>query len=258
VTTRRVIFVAVLALTGPALSDGASASDLWDERSLRITQTVPANFPAALAAEGVSEGEVRAVLHVDARGKLLDCLVTAYTGRELADALLAVVPEWRYEPPRQRGEAVGARTEAVFAFQARGMVVSLTPTDSLAAAANRLVKPVVTSLLCRPSELDEPVRVLDVVEPQHPRIDVELNSGRPTVTVDFYIDTTGRVRVPAVLRATHELYAVAAIDALTQWRFMPPTRHGRAVIVRATQVFWFPESTSRPSKPPRGDGGLQE
>ena len=239
--TRHVISVLALALAGAARLSGAFAPDLWGDRSLRIVQTNQANFPAMLAAEGISEGEVRTVINVDAGGKLIDYLVTAYTRRELADELIANVRDWSYEPARHRGEPVGSRVEVVFAFQARGMVLSLTPLDTAAVATNRLIRPALTSLLCRPSELDEPVRALRVVEPQHPGRHVSPPPTPPTVLIDFYIDMEGRPRMPVVLRAAHELYAIAAIDALMRWQFNPPSRQGRPMIVRATQLFSFSE-----------------
>jgi hypothetical protein len=241
VETRRVISVLAFALIGVTPWTAVFGSDLWNDRALRIVQTSHANFPAALAAEGISEGEVRAVLHVDAGGKLVDYLVTAYTRRELADELVANLRDWSYEPARHRGEPVSSRIEAAFAFQARGMVLSLSSHDTAAVTANRLLRPVLTSLVCRASELDEPVRALHVVEPQHPGKHVSSPPPQPTVTIDFYIDMEGRPRMPVVLRAPHELYAGAAADALMQWRFTPPLRQGRPMMVRATQQFSFSE-----------------
>jgi TonB family protein len=243
VLTLRVISAPVLALTGLALARGSPASDVWDNRQPRILQTSPTNFPAGLAAEGVSRGEVRAVLHVDAEGKLVDCLVTAYTRRELAEELVAHLRDWNYEPARQRGEPVGSRFEVAFAFEARGMVVSLTAHDSIAASTNRFVRPALTTLVCRRLDLDEPIRAIHVVGPQHPGSRVALRSGQSTVLLDFYIDAEGRTRMPVVLRATHELYAAAAVEALMQWRFSPPLREGRPVLVRATQVFSFTDQS---------------
>ena len=239
--TCRVISVFALALTSAATLTGVFASDLWSDRSLRVVQTTQANFPIALAAEGISEGEVRVVLNVDASGKLVDYLVTAYTRRELAEELVANLRDWSYEPARQRGEAVGSRIEAAFAFQARGMVLSLTPHDTASVTTNRLIRPALTSLVCRPSELDEPVRALHVVEPQHPGKHVSPPPIQPKVVIDFYIDMEGRPRMPVVLRAPHELYAGAAADALMQWRFNVPSRQGQPTIVRATQQFSFSE-----------------
>jgi hypothetical protein len=86
--------------------------------------------------------------------------------------------------------------------------------------------------------LDEPVRTIHVVPPQHPgkRVSPPL---QPFAVIDFYIDMEGRPRMPVVLRAAHESYGIAAADALMQWRFAPPTRQGRPMIVRATQLFTF-------------------
>jgi outer membrane biosynthesis protein TonB len=241
VPTHRIISVLALAFTGLASLTGTFGSDLWNDRPLRIVQTTQVNFPVALAAEGVSEGEVRVVLNVDSDGKLVDYLVTGYTRRELADEWVAHVRAWSFEPALNRGEPVGTRGEVVFTFQARGMVLSLTPMDTLALSTNRLISPTLTSLLCRPSELDEPVRPLSVVEPQHPGNHVSPPPSQPRVLIDFYVDMEGRPRMPVVLRAPHELYASAAVKALMQWRFNPPSRHGQPVIVRATQLFSFAE-----------------
>jgi TonB family protein len=59
------------------------------------------------------------------------------------------------------------------------------------------------------------------------------------VAIDFYIDETGTVRMPAVsIKDDSELTALAVM-ALRQWKFEPPTRNGRPVLVKATQVFNF-------------------
>jgi len=241
VPVRRIISVLAMAFPGLATLTGVFAADLWDDRPLRIVQTAPANFPAGPAAEGLVDGEVRAVLQVDSAGKLIDCLVTAYTRREFAEELEAVVRDWSYQPARHRGVPVGSRGEVVFNFHGRGMVLSLSPQETFTVNANRLSPPGVASLRCRLSDLDAPMRTLHVVEPRHPGLRGSPPSSPPTVVIDFYIDTEGRPRMPVVVSAAHEVYANAAIDALAQWRFAPPTRQGRPTIVRATQLFSFSE-----------------
>ena len=59
--------------------------------------------------------------------------------------------------------------------------------------------------------------------------------------VDFIGDPQGAPRMPVVVSSTHELFGEAAVDALSRWRFQPPTRGGRPVAVRVTQEFVFPE-----------------
>ena len=237
-STRSALRALVIVLAS-ALPAAALAFDLWTERSLRILQTTAPAFPAALAAQGVSEGEVAAVLQVDAEGKLLDCLVTGYTHRELADELVSGLREWSFEPAVQRGERIGARAAVNFAFQAHGLVTSATSVDALIVASNRIFAPSMQSLLCRPADLDEPLRAVHVVPPRHPGKSVAQPPERPTAVLDFYIDANGVPRMPAVLRSSHDHYAAAAMDALLQWRFTPPTRHGKPAVVRVTQTFVF-------------------
>ena len=52
----------------PATPTLRAAADPWEERSLRIIQQTETPFPQDLLASGVSEGEVHALLMVDASG----------------------------------------------------------------------------------------------------------------------------------------------------------------------------------------------
>jgi hypothetical protein len=45
--------------------------------------------------------------------------------------------------------------------------------------------------------------------------------------------------MPVVLEATRDGFAVEAVDALSQWRFVPPTKDGRPVAVQVRQQFIF-------------------
>jgi TonB family protein len=62
---------------------------------------------------------------------------------------------------------------------------------------------------------------------------------RGKVTVDFYIDESGMVRMPAVSDADRRDLATLAVMAVRQWRFEPPLRKGNPVLVKARQVFTF-------------------
>jgi TonB family protein len=59
------------------------------------------------------------------------------------------------------------------------------------------------------------------------------------VSVDFYIDETGVVRMPAVSPRDNIELTALSLEALRQWRFEPPTRNGKPVLVKASQVFSF-------------------
>jgi TonB family protein len=205
---------------------------------LRITQPFAATFPPVLLAEGITSGQVRAVIHIDAEGKLADFLVVAYTHRELATELAGNLREWQFEPARDRGEAAGTRTEIVFNFEAKGAVLSLTAVNS-ANALNRWIPAEVVSLVCHLGELDQPLVAIQTVRPVHPG--PRLQPARPTgsAVIDFYVDAEGRPRMPVVARATHEAFGARAVDALARWRFSSPSRGGKPVAVRVRQTFLF-------------------
>ena len=232
---RFALVAAVLALSSPTVI-GASN---WGDRPLQIIQSLDVQFPAALLMQGITEGEVRVVLNVDAEGQLADCLVLAYTHPELVTELLSAMRDWRYQPSYSHGEPTGARAEVAFSFQARGTILSVTPIEDFNAKFLRMAGTQTISLVCKVSELDKLPEAVSLVTPRHPlsALRPELSAGR--VLLDFYIDPEGRPRMPVVISASHEAFAVAAVEALTQWRFAPPTREGRKVAVRVRQQFVF-------------------
>lgn len=236
--TPRCLLVSVIALSIAPAVFGAS---FWDSRPLKIIQQSELEFPAVLAMQGVREGQVRAVLTVNAEGKFEDCLITGYTHPELATEVLKGVRWWDYEPARQRGEPVGTRVEVSFSFEARGSVMSLTAIDSVTGPMTRMLGTRSTVLVSRANELDHPLTTLQVVSPRHPGNAIKQPTG--SVMIDFYVDPEGRPRMPVVTRLTHEAFAMAAIDALSQWRFVPPRKDGRPVSVRVVQRFDFPDPT---------------
>jgi TonB family protein len=62
---------------------------------------------------------------------------------------------------------------------------------------------------------------------------------RGKVTVDFYITEEGVVRLPSVSPYDDSQLTALAIEALRQWKFEPPTRNGKPILVKASQVFNF-------------------
>ena len=228
--------VSAAFLVAPAI---AGASDLWDDRPVKVRQTVDMSFPASLLNAGVSHGDVRVVLVVDADGKLIDFLCTVYTFRELALELQRMLPTFEFEPARQRGEPIAARFEVVFNFEARGAVVSLTPATASGARLNRTIEQPPIVMLATLAQLDRPLTVVQHVAPFHPGKALKPPLATGSVSIDFYVDGEGKPRMPVVSRSSHPSFADAAIAAFEQWRFAPPTRDGMPVIVRAVQTFQF-------------------
>lgn len=236
------------ALLGGGVS--AAPAEFWEDRGVKVIQTTEMRFPASLLLEGITHGAVRTVLEVDADGKLADFLITGYTHRELALELQRSLATFEFTPARQRGEPIRCRFEVLFSFEAHGAVLSLSPMSSMSAYLRDAITDPMLPQVARTTELDQPLAAVEQPSPRHPgkALSPPVHDGR--VQVDFYIDGDGRPRMPVVLRATREEFAVAAIEALLQWRFAPPTRAGRPVAVRVVQEFRFtpePAGESRSS-----------
>ncbi len=81
-----------------------------------LAQPMPA-YPAALQARAV-EGTASVRFYVDEEGRVRLPEVIAATTPEFADAVLAAVVQWRYEPPQDRGRSIVASDHWSFQFKA--------------------------------------------------------------------------------------------------------------------------------------------
>ena len=209
-----------------------------DFRSAKIIRTVEPIFPEALLTDYRNGGEVRIAISVDANGKLGEWLVLSYTARGFADAAVAALKEWEFEPARMMGEPVPVHIELTFNFEVKGVVVSLTLAETADALLGSVLGRQLAYAPCTLRELDRIPVPLSTVTPAYPK-ELGERGVQGTVTVEFYIDEQGNVRMPFVLG--HPLAALAnlAVDAVRQWKFEPPTRRGVPVLVHVRQIFQF-------------------
>jgi TonB family protein len=94
---------------------------------------------------------------------------------------------------------------------------------------------------CALRELDRIPTPKKIVKPIYP-VEMAKSGHHGRVVVDFYIDESGRVRMPAVSLETtrnDEELATAAVTAVSQWEFEPPVSHGRPALVAIQQEFNF-------------------
>lgn len=75
-------------------------------------------YPAELAAQG-RQGEAKVVFYVDGEGKVRMPRVLSATAPEFGAAALAAVSAWRFEPPKQHGNAVVAADSWTFQFKGK-------------------------------------------------------------------------------------------------------------------------------------------
>ena len=209
-----------------------------DNAGVAIDQTDVLVYPFSMTVSGILTGEARVVISVDAAGQLNDVLVVGYTKNEFADAAVSALKRWRYEPARVHAAPHASRAQVLFVFKNdTGVMVQAIPgmkdANPLRSGEERYAY---RARLLR--ELDRIPIPAHVVPP------VTLKTGphtsKRTVTVEFYIDEEGRVRMPAIGRdEIDDEFSAAAVSAVEQWRFEPPTRKGLPVLVQARQDFNF-------------------
>jgi len=236
-TSPVLLFGIGLLLSGRVLGQVPHLPSGW--QSLKVIESVEPIFPYHLTQVGVTKGEARIAISTSVAGKLEEYLVVGYTDREFADAAVAAIKEWTFEPARLNGEPVATTAELIFYFEARGTVVSsATAADILEAQVRRIIDGRYVYHPCTMRELDRIPLPLVTVHPQYP-LQLAEKGVKGRVTIDFFIDETGAVRMPTGSAEDNNVLTGLAIDALSKWKFEPPTSRGRAVLVRASQVFNF-------------------
>ena len=206
--------------------------------SLNIIQTDGEVFPFSLLNSTVLSGEADVAIDVDQKGRLTDYLVTGYSRKEFADSAVQALRRWRYDPPLFKGEPWASVQEIHFDYSRTGVVVSFSGFDAMNARMDELLKGTYTYHIFTLRELDRIPTPIQVVSPASPAAGPK--EGKHTVNVEFYIDEEGRVRLPSVKRnEVGDAYAASALEAVRQWRFEPPLRKGRPVVVIAQQQFHF-------------------
>jgi len=211
---------------GPGENDGIS-----------INQTDVLVYPYSMTSSGILTGEAQVVISVDAAGKLGDVLVVAYTNIAFADAAVGALKRWTYEAARVHGVPRSSRAYVLFKFSNdMGAMIQKLPSLNDAGLLRSLNERYVYTP-CKLRDLDRIPVPTEVVAPVPPKGGL---SAKRVVTVEFYIDDQGRVRMPAIDRSeADDACAAAAVRAVEQWKFEPPLRKGRPVLVLAQQNFSF-------------------
>ncbi len=212
---------------------------------VKVDQTEEAAFPSVLIPIGVKSGSASVAVAVDDAGRLTDYLVTAYTHPAFAESAVAAIRKWRFEPAMIRGFPRNSKSDLTFRFQLEGVVVMTMTSLSYEEMLHMKLAPGSMAFsACTMGELDRIPNPTKIVNPVYPN-QVARSSRGGHVSVGFYIDEHGRVRMPSVSLETNEAneeLAAIAVTAVSQWQFDPPTSKGRPVLAVAEQEFNFKPS----------------
>lgn len=226
----------ILVLGAAGLLATAPAQPAMEPVGVEVT--VEPQIPARLRMEGLRDGKVTFAVDVDAEGKLEDWLVLEASHHDLVAPCVEAIRRWRFTPARYDGARVPARTKFTLNISQTGAVVSRNTAEMMGEFMESLTGRPLDYRICRPDELDRPLEVITRVSPPYGR-DAERQGVSGRVTVYFFVDEQGNVRLPAVPAETHPYLSGIAVRAMRDWKFTPPTRDGRPVAVEVKQAFVF-------------------
>lgn len=222
-------FLALLALASPLLCPAGQPTTANDPVSLpEIT------FPLQMLRRGITHGEVQLILKIGPDARLQDALVIAYTNKAFADSVLAALPQGVFRPRLVDGRAVTTIAPVTVRFEVDGLLV----IERYASDVVELRPGTLAYQPCDPTRLDQPLQTTVAPSPGYPR-ELREQAVQGRVELEYYVDESGRVRVPIVTQAGHEALANLSLEAVEQWRFVPPSSQGRPVLVRVRQLFLF-------------------
>lgn len=231
---------AFTALACAGAAHGGAPANEQSIQKLRLERFVMPEFPDFVRLTGSSRGHVTAAIGRDSEGHVDDVLLLESTHPRLSHAVTEAVRKWRFARPANQA-MLGAEIVPIvrFIFTASGIsIVSAATGPAVARDAAGLGRDDAPVVLPGVADLDSPAA--PVHQPM-PRIS-GVTRDRVTAgsaTVKFFIDETGRVRIPLVLEATTPELGEAALAAVAQWRYEPPRIAGRATIAIETQTFQF-------------------
>jgi TonB family protein len=249
---KNLLLLAAVLLARPAF---AELPNVPDYVPMVMHQRVDAGYPSTLVDIGVKSGSASVAVAIDERGQLTDLLVTSYTHPAFAESAVAAIRKWTFEPARIHGSPRNTKADITFRFQLEGVVVVTMTNLSYTEMLHLKLAPGSTAYTaCSLSELDRIPTPRKMVSPVYPETLANRSRGGH-VSVSFYIDEEGNVRMPSVSVETNEAngeLAALAVMAVSQWHFDPPTSRGKPVLVMAQQDFDF-----KPSSPQAPAAGAQ-
>jgi TonB family protein len=236
--------ILVLAALGTLCLPVSSAkaevgADAVDFTPIGIKQDGPVAYPLAQEVLNYPFARVTLLIAVDSKGKLTDLLPVFYTDPLFAETALYAVHKWTFEPARLGGRPVNATKEITFNFERRGPVVVSQNVGQFADLQFRRAFPDSTTYRAYTlSQLDGKLSPVRQANPHYTQALVA-RGARGTVTLAYYVDEKGRVRMPVTVNDPDPELADLAVDAVRQWQFEPPIRNGRPVLVRVCQSIRF-------------------
>jgi TonB family protein len=180
-------------------------------------------------------GSATATFLVDERGEVSAAAVSSATSPEFGKALLAAVDLFHYEPALKAGRPNKSVVSYHEDFSLRPGIGPISEEDE--ALVRRELSSPATILAW--AQLDASPEQISRRPAVFPHGGLPKNCSEGSATIEFLIDEEGRVRLPRIVTATEPAFGYAAVQAASRWRYEPPKRAGRPVIVRGRETIHF-------------------
>ncbi len=201
-------------------------------------------YPYGLLRDG-KKGKATVVYVVGPTGRVVEVVAIEASHPEFGRALVAALETFVHEPAIKGGRPSVAlqRFDQEFERDVYGVLGGGGDRYLLEREAKK------PEQIFDLRDLDEPLKPLSRKPPGFPITGPkDVSSG--SAMIEFLVDEEGRARLPRSVTATDEAFAYAAMQAIAGWRFEPPTRGGRAVVVRVQIPMVFGgEQSESPSVP---------
>lgn len=176
----------------------------------RVIHREPLDVPESLSRVS---GRVDLEVRVDPAGLVEEVRVIASTHRELDAVAVACVRKWRYAPALEGGRPVASTVQFPMRFGLDRAMRSV-PDDE---------RPVLTD------------RDVVLVRSLAPDVPVGLRDRSAHAEVDIYVDRFGFVEYAETVQTSDPLFAIALVDAVYSWKWVPVEKDGSPLAVKVRQ-----------------------
>ena len=214
---------------------------------VKLKHVVEAVIPAELRPLLIEKPQVEFRVVVDANGQATDWLAVKATHYGLLEKAEAKLEEAEYEPAKRDGKPVSGKITVIVTFfdpeqriwREGGITAPMggNVSDAVDRKLYGLNPARYQYKESRVSELDAPPEILETqLYLVHPP---EAEPPKGDVVVDYYVDHTGQVRLPAIVESDDESLSLSALMTLRETRFQPPRKDGQPTYIRIRQPFHF-------------------
>ena len=228
--------VGLLALAKPLAAEEPNNDKSLQK--LRLEKFVMPEFPSYVQLTGNNRGVVTVAIGRNTEGHVTDVLVLDSTHPRLTQSVIEAVSQWKFvfpaNPPPVGHEIVPIIR---FLFTAKGISIVSALTGSLA-SKDRDVNENAPVILPSFAELDSVPKPITHPMPRFTGSLADRAAGT-TVSVKFFVDQTGKVRVPIIVDCDVPELGRAALAAVEQWTFDPPRTGGHETIALEIETFSF-------------------